>query len=362
MRNKRIYIGALVVVMSVTAACGNDGDSSDGTQASTTLAAETTIAQTTEAETSEEDVIKALEEKLEIDADTREKYLEKYSEEDYANALSCVEAFYDNQEPNKDILQSLDMSKYNENGYSLESIEITSTYDGHSIPADYITVDGEKNNDTIILVHGYGWNRRMMTDFIDCYLSLGFNVLTYDQRSAGENEASFFSNLIMQSKDAVDYINYIDDIVDDDKRIGILGCSMGGGTVGYTLGTDVANAKLDFAILDSPVTGLEDSLREDSMEEYIKIADSLTEIMWGTTMADQDVKSQIAKTTVPTLIVTGKNDTTVPIEEPQALYDSMTISQKYIYISEVAGHCELIKSPKDDYVQLVKDFLDGKLY
>ena len=41
-------------------------------------------------------------------------------------------------------------------------VEITSTFDEHMIPADYIYAlgeEGDKNNPTVILVHGLGGNR-----------------------------------------------------------------------------------------------------------------------------------------------------------------------------------------------------------
>lgn len=46
--------------------------------------------------------------------------------------------------------------------YTIEKIEITSTFDGHMIPADYIYAlgeEGNKDNLTVILVHGLGGNR-----------------------------------------------------------------------------------------------------------------------------------------------------------------------------------------------------------
>ena len=46
--------------------------------------------------------------------------------------------------------------------YTIEKVEITSTFDEHMIPADYIYAlgeEGDKNNPTVILVHGLGGNR-----------------------------------------------------------------------------------------------------------------------------------------------------------------------------------------------------------
>ena len=48
------------------------------------------------------------------------------------------------------------------NTYTIEHIDIVSTFDGHVIPADYIYALGKeenKDNSTVILVHGLGGNR-----------------------------------------------------------------------------------------------------------------------------------------------------------------------------------------------------------
>lgn len=76
--------------------------------------------------------------------------------------------------------------------YTIEKIEITSTFDGHMIPADYIYAlgeEGNKDNLTVILVHGLGGNRYTNYPLAEMFLQKGYNVLTYDQRSSNENTA-----------------------------------------------------------------------------------------------------------------------------------------------------------------------------
>ena len=46
-----------------------------------------------------------------------------------------------------------------ENQYKLREIEIKSTFDGHTIPSYYFTVDGSYERDTVVLAHGLNGNR-----------------------------------------------------------------------------------------------------------------------------------------------------------------------------------------------------------
>ncbi len=80
------------------------------------------------------------------------------------------------------------------NTYTIERLEITSTFDGHTIPADYIYAlgaEGNKNHQTVILVHGLGGNRFSNYPLAEMFLQKGYNVLTYDQRSSNENTAPY---------------------------------------------------------------------------------------------------------------------------------------------------------------------------
>lgn len=58
------------------------------------------------------------------------------------------------------------------NTYTIEHIDIVSTFDGHVIPADYIYALGKeenKDNSTVILVHGLGGNRYTNYPWQKCF-------------------------------------------------------------------------------------------------------------------------------------------------------------------------------------------------
>ncbi len=78
--------------------------------------------------------------------------------------------------------------------YKVEELEITSSFDGHTIPADYIyAIESQNSKDrpTVILVHGLGDNRYSNYPLAEFFLKQGYNAITYDQRSSNENTAMY---------------------------------------------------------------------------------------------------------------------------------------------------------------------------
>lgn len=140
--------------------------------------------------------------------------------------------------------------------YKIETVQIESSLDGYTIPADYITVNGDKNADTVVMVHGLGGSRWTNYPIADMFLENGYNVVSYDQRSSGENIAQYTTFGYLESDDLADYVAYLKDNINDNNKIGIWGISYGGATVGIYLGSDQANQNVDFAILDCPMSNM----------------------------------------------------------------------------------------------------------
>ena len=157
--------------------------------------------------------------------------------------------------------------------YTIEKIEITSTFDGHMIPADYIYTlgeEGNKDNPTVILVHGLGGNRYTNYPLAEMFLQKGYNVLTYDQRSSNENTAQYTTFGFWEKYDLIDYIDYVYSYAPE-QAIGIWGTSFGGATAGLAMGDKDVENKVDFLILDCPVSDMKWMVEE----EIRKIADAL---------------------------------------------------------------------------------------
>src|SRR5699024_2523902 len=136
--------------------------------------------------------------------------------------------------------------------YDIETIQIKSTLHEHKIPLDYITSTG--NKDTVVIVHGLGGNRWTNYPIATMFLENGYNVISYDQRSSGENFARYTTYGYFESDDLEDVVSYL--IESDDganNKIGVLGASFGGATTSIYLSSEQANDYLDFAILENPL-------------------------------------------------------------------------------------------------------------
>lgn len=175
------------------------------------------------------------------------------STNDSANAENSMEFF------EMDGKYSFDYAGFREK-HTMERINLTSTYDGHTIPGDLIyTYD--KNNDTVIMIHGLGGNRVSLLPFAAMFLEHGYNVLIYDQRSAGENLALHTSFGYLESYDTADCVTYLDETIDADKEIHIWGASNGGATAGIAISRDNVHDRVASLILDCPISNTDDMMR-----------------------------------------------------------------------------------------------------
>lgn len=254
--------------------------------------------------------------------------------------------------------------------YSATVVQLTSDYDGHMIPADYVLANNIEDNDTIIFIHGASENRRNFNDVCKIYLELGYNILAYDQRSSGENEAPFCTFGYLEQYDLRQYIEYIESKISPDKKIILYARSQGGVTACRVLGSDFGNEKIDGAILDCPLSSMRQIVEpycvyyidEKDVDEYFACGDKvLSYFVDGFTMAESEMTNYIKKTMVPTLVLTSKGDTVVDMNMPISIYDAIPGTNKQLYVSETAYHCWINVMEPEIYNKTITDFLDEYL-
>lgn len=375
---KKLTIGIIVVALigSLTACATGESTVNEGeseNSATEQIDSEQNENQSTEEQTSSQEamdrteVYKVFETNLGITEDQRNGFIEEYGVEMYENALTSCKYFL--KLNNNTVLNDDALKPYQEK-YQVEEVEITSSLDGHAIPSDYIIVDGDKNRDTIIFVHGQGGTRRSNLYIASYFLDMGFNVLTFDLRNSGENKAMLTTFGALEKYDLLDCIEYIDKQVESDRKIIVSGASYGGSVVANTLGMKAANEKVDAAILDCPAASMELMLRDrllqyvsaEEIDGCLECCDKFMDYMYGFTMKDADGVESISKTTIPTLLITSEADTVVLKENAEALYNAIPGDKKYLKVFEDVAHVDAINAEPDTYLQLVKDLLDGSLF
>jgi hypothetical protein len=249
--------------------------------------------------------------------------------------------------------------------YTIETVHIKSTIDEHIIPADYITADGNKNKDTIIMVHGLGGNRWTNYPFASIFLRNGYNVISYDQRSSGENTAKYTACGYLESYDLGDYVSYLKEKIDHNKKIGIWGVSYGGATVGIYLGSCQANQNVDFAIMDSPVSDMGYMISTEMEEMDIGIplnflmamGNIITKLKLGFSYEDVKVCNHIRNTTVPLLVINSKLDELTPYFMGEDIYHSVNHEHKKLFSVEDSKHAEIHLDYPEAYESNIFEFI-----
>ncbi|WP_048601973.1 alpha/beta hydrolase [Rubeoparvulum massiliense] len=260
--------------------------------------------------------------------------------------------------------QGLDLAKFRSE-YSIETVQITSSLDGHLIPADYITRNGDKDADTVIMVHGLNGNRTTVYPIATLFLENGYNVLAYDQRSSGDNTAPYTTFGYLESHDLKDYVAYVREQIGEENRIGVWGTSFGGATVGIYLGSEEADKEVGFAILDCPISEMEFML-STKMEEmdvgipidYLMFTGNITtKLKLGFTYEDANVCNYTSNTKVPVIIINSKSDIITPYFMGEDIYQSIPHEQKKIFTVEDSKHAEVFFDYPAEYTEQVLQFI-----
>lgn len=253
------------------------------------------------------------------------------------------------------------------NTYQLEALAINSSYDEHIIPADYLFAlesQNSKNHQTVILVHGLGDNRYSNYPLAEFFLKNGYNVITYDQRSTNENTAKYTTFGYWEKYDLIDWVNYVEEHAPG-QRIGIWGASFGGATAGLAIGHDNMAEKIDFMILDCPVSSMKWMVEQEMRHMEIGIPVSyltwwgniITKLKLGFTYQDANVAKAMKDVETPVLIINSKKDSMTPYFMGKEIYDAILGNNKEIWTVDDSEHCELWLDHNQEYCDRLERFI-----
>ena len=251
--------------------------------------------------------------------------------------------------------------------YKVEELEIQSSFDDHMIPADYIYAkESEHNKDspTVILVHGMGDNRYSTYPWAQFFLENGYNVITYDQRSSNANTAEHTTFGYWEKYDLIDWVHYFEEQAPGQK-LGVWGASYGGATAGLALGYQDIQEKIDFLILDSPVSSMKWMVEEEMRNMDISLPVSYI-TWWGNminklkldfTYQDADVPTAMKEVKTSVLIINSKQDSLTPYFMGKDIYDAITGNNKEIWTVDDSEHLEIWIDYNQEYRDKLERFL-----
>lgn len=248
--------------------------------------------------------------------------------------------------------------------YTIEKINPTSSFDGHTIPAEFIYSE-DKNNDVVIMAHGLGGNRYTNYPIAELFLANGYNVITYDQRSSGENTAEKTTFGYWEKYDLIDCIKYAKEFTQE-KKVGVWGESFGGATAIQAVAYKDIQEDIAFLILDCPVSSMKWMVAEEmkSMDigiplDYMTLCGSVVnDIELGFSYKDVECAEIAKKIHIPALIINSKVDKTTPYFMGKDIYDSLTSGKKELWTVADSEHVGMWLDYNEEYCSKVLSLME----
>ena len=216
---------------------------------------------------------------------------------------------------------------------------------------------GNKSNNTIIVMHGYPTNKADVLPF-SMFLLKKFNVLLFDFRSFGESEGSYTTVGYKEVKDLDAAVKYLKTRKDTDNI----------GALGFSLGASVAIMNKDnnikAIVSDSAYSNL-DSMIEVMYKNFyflkypfVYLTRLYGKIFFGVDLKDVSPVDAIRNIDKPVLIIHGKKDSQIPVNEAYILHNANKKTELWIVD---ADHGEIYAFHKEEYENKVLSFFETKL-
>jgi pimeloyl-ACP methyl ester carboxylesterase len=178
------------------------------------------------------------------------------------------------------------------------------------------------SHEMIIILHGWGGNAELMLPIAMPFHRAGINVLLFDTRSHGKSDQDTFSSLPRFAEDLGDVIDWIKQHHPDrTKKIALLGHSVGAGAVLLEASKreDIA-AVISISAFAHPEWMMQRYLQRFYLPSGMrKLIMRYVEWVIGHRFATFAPLGTVCKIDCPILLVHGKEDTTVPVEDARAI-------------------------------------------
>ncbi|MFH0868131.1 MAG: alpha/beta hydrolase [Candidatus Woesearchaeota archaeon] len=229
------------------------------------------------------------------------------------------------------------------------------TSDGLKLKGWFIPSD--KSNDTIIVMHGYPTNKADVLPF-SMFLLKKFNVFLFDFRSFGESQGSYTTAGYKEVKDLDAAVSYLKSRKDT-GNIGALGFSLGASVAIMNKDKDVKAI-----VSDSAYSNLNNMIKVMYKNFYflkypfVYLTRIYGKIFFGVDINDVSPVNAIKNIDKPVLIIHGKKDSQIPVNEAYILHNANKKAELWIVD---ADHGESYSLYKEEYEKKVLSFFEMNL-
>lgn len=237
------------------------------------------------------------------------------------------------------------------------------SFDGLKLQGYFLEAQ-QPTNKTVVFAHGYLGRATDMGLYGQYfYKALNYHILTVDLRGHGQSEGDYIGFGWHDRLDLLDWIKMVIEKQGIDTEIVLHGVSMGGATVLMASGEELPN-NVKAIVADSPYSDVYDLFKYQLNRMYhlpafpiLPSTSLVTNIRAGYTFSEASALDQVKKSEVPILYIHGNEDTFVPTEMANDLYEN-TKSEAELLIVDGAKHGEAFVLEKDRYVDKLNAFLE----
>lgn len=237
------------------------------------------------------------------------------------------------------------------------------TKDGYELVGRIFYQEEGTGHKWVLLLHGYtGWKEELYP--IACqYAGEGYQILVPDMRCNGESEGDFIG---MGWTDRLDNLLWLDLILEKDPEaeIAIHGQSMGASCALMMAGEEALPKAVRAIVADSAYTDAYEMFAKQMWEwfhlpafPFLPGASMMLKLRAGYSLKEASALEAVKRTSLPVLLIHGKEDAFVPSEMSETLYEAAA-GEKELLLVEGAGHVQVQDKEPDLYYGTVFSFLE----
>ena len=213
----------------------------------------------------------------------------------------------------------------------------------------------KESSPLIIIMHGWGSNSEDMLPIADIFYQAGINVLLVDSRCHGKSAGDTFSALPRFAEDIHHAVDQARKTRQFNGKIILLGHSVGAGATLYAASkrSDIS-AVISISSFGNPQWLMSRYFKQFKLPGFL-VKFLLSYIQWviGHRFDEIAPVNSIRKITIPTLVVHGTHDNTVPVEDAQSIQNNN--QNGYLLTIDGADHESVDKL--ETHGKLLVDFL-----
>ena len=230
------------------------------------------------------------------------------------------------------------------------------SYDGYVLHAQLL-IHPRHTDRCVLISHGYTDNHIGSLKYTKMYLDLGYNVLLYDLRGHGENEKTFCTYSIRESRDLDGLIRDARQRFPQFRVFGIHGESLGSATSAACM---QYHPDIDFAVLDCGfseiISVMQRGLQGMHLPPWmVHVASVCAKVRYGYYFHEMRPVDALTGNKVPMLFIHGAEDDFILPVHSERMHQA-TEGYSAVHLVAGAGHAASVLTAPEEYKKAVQDF------